>query len=382
MALITLLGMADAGYEFLNGPYNLKVNGETDSVAESCYLTWSAAETEPDDLPIYYRLLVNNSFISETIEGTSYTLSNPESYTSRVPIRLNALVDGDEYSAWTNTVYYTYQVSLSCITNPSNLLVNDLLSDVNGVCTLTWDAAVFSPSNGTTITYEIYIDNASSSSYSTTNTHYTIPSSVVKNWTSEKTIKVRAKGTREGRTVYSGYTNNVYYTFTSNLRLLCASGFNNSPTSNSVNSSSQRVGGATASAKYGVYLKFQKPVLDWNTISTMTLHIYRTEGTARGRADFNAPPVSWPASNTGLSYTTLYNMHNDTSTDPNGNKPQTTQYVEAVGKWSQVDISSIITHLKNRAGPDYIVLGMISKGTYMFVNTDPDSNEAPYITIS
>lgn len=382
MALITLLGMADAGYEFITDPDNLKVNGGTDSTAESCYLTWNAAKTEPDDLPIYYRLLINRRLISESITGTSYTVSNPESYTSRVPIMVNAIVDDDEYSNWTNTVYYTYQVSLECTKNPSSLLVNGLSTDVNGTCKLTWNAATFSPSTDTTITYEIYIDNASSYSYSTTDTSYTIPTSIVKNWTSEKSIKVRARGTRKGYSVYSSYTSNVYFTFTTNLHLLCASGFNDSSESNSVNSSKQRVGGATTSAKYGVYLKFQMPVVDWSTISTMTLHIYRTDGSARGRADFNAPSVSWPASNTGLSYTTLFNMNKDTTTDSDGNKPQTTQYVEAAGKWSEVDISSIITHLKNRAGSDYIVLGMISKGTYMFVNTNPNDDDAPYITIS
>lgn len=383
MALITLLGMADAGYEFITGPKNLKVNGETNSAAEECCLTWDAAKVEPDDSPFYYRLLVNRNLISDTITGTSYTLSNPESYTTRVPIMVNAIVDGDEYSNWTNTVYYTYQVSLECIADPSNLQVNGIYGDVNGTCKLTWNAATFSPSTDTTITYEIYIDDASSYSFSTTGTSFTVPTSIVKNWTSEKSIKVRAKGTRKGYSVYSSYTSSVYFTFTSNLRLLCASGFNNSSTSNSVNSSNQQVGGASTSAKYGVYLKFQMPVLDWSTISTMTLNIYRTAGSARGRADFNAPSVSWPASNTGLSYTTLYNMNKDTTTDSSGNKPQTTQYVEnAATGWSKINISSIITHLKNRAGSDYIVLGMISKGTYMFVDTDPNSDNAPFITIS
>lgn len=378
MALITLLGMADAGYEFTTDPKNLKVNGGADSAAESCYLTWNAAKTEPDDLPIYYRLLINRRLISESITGTSYTVSNPESYTSRTPIMVNAIVDDDEYSNWTNTVYYTYQVSLSCITNPSGLLANGLSSAVDGTCKLTWNAAAFSPSADTTITYEIYIDNASSYSFSTTDTSFTIPTSTVKNWTSEKSIKVRAKGTRKGYTIYSGYTNSVYFTFTTNLRLLCASGFNNSSTSNSVNSSSQQVGGASTSAKYGVYLKFQMPVLDWSSITKMTLHIYRTAGSARGRADFNAPPVSWPTSNTGLSYTTLYNMNKDSD-----GAAQTTQYVEnAATGWSEVDISKIISYLKDRAGSDHIILGMISKGTYMFVNTDPDDDNAPFITIS
>lgn len=373
MPLITLLGMADAGYEFVAAPSNLKANGTTDSVAETCFLTWTAAKADPDDSPIYYRLFINDNLISDTITNTSYSVSNPESYTSRVPIHLNAVVDDDEYSSWTDDVFYTYQVSLECITNPSGLLVNGVSSDIDGTCQLTWDAATFSPAEDTTITYEIYVDGINL--FSTTGTSYTLPTSTIKSWAEEKDIKVRAKGVRKGRAVYSEYTNSIYYTFTSNLHLLCASGFNNTSTSNSVNSSSQRVGGATTSAKYGVYLKFQKPVLDWDTITTMTLHIYRTEGTARGNADFNAPAVSWPESNTGLSYTTLYNMYRESDA-------QTTQYVEAKDKWSEVDISAIIPYLKDRAGSDHIILGMLSKGTYMFVNTDPASDNAPYVTIS
>lgn len=373
MALITLLGMADAGYEFTTAPSNLKANGETDSIAEICHLTWNAATTDPDDSPIYYRLFVNDNLISDTITSTSYSLSNPESYISRTPIYLNAVVDDDEYSGWTNNVYYTYQVSLECVSNPSGLLVNGVSSSVDGTCKLTWEAATFSPAEDTTITYEIYVDDTSL--FSATGTSYTIPTSAIKEWTETKNIKVRAKGTRKGRALYSEYTNIAYYAFTSNLHLLCASGFNNTSTSNSVNSSSQRVGGATTSAKYGVYLKFQKPVLDWDTITTMTLHIYRTEGTARGNADFNAPAVSWPESNTGLSYTTLYNMYRESDA-------QTTQYVEAKDKWSEIDISAIIPYLRDRAGSDHIILGMLSKGTYMFVNTDPSSDNTPYITIS
>lgn len=56
MPIINLLDFGNADTMFLKDPSNLRINGETSQIveAETCHLTWNAAEVDPPQDITYY----------------------------------------------------------------------------------------------------------------------------------------------------------------------------------------------------------------------------------------------------------------------------------------------------------------------------------------
>lgn len=358
MPFINLLPFGEGFAVFTQPPSNLQISNATGTQAT---LTWAAAQVDPPQ-DISYYLKAGPSLIP--VESLSYNLVSPEQYTSPTSFSVYAAAE-DAISDYTNSVIFTYTV----VSAPTNLLVNGAISSSSDSCILTWEAASVSPVQS--LSYRIYIDNVL---YATTAaTTYTIPESVISTWTTEKTVTIDALAA-DGTS--SSVSNSVFFTYElpiTNLYLVRSNGFNGYRTNADViDSADLQIGRATSSAHYGVYFKFAEPK-KWDAIASMKLHIYRTAGTAEGKADIGVPSVTWPDDDSGMAYNSIYQL---------SSSRYISETIAAAGSWTTIDITSLISLMKENAANGYIILSMISKGTYMKINAGPTETNAPWIEVT
>lgn len=380
MPIINLLDFGNADTMFLKNPSNLRINGETSQVveAETCHLTWNAAEVDPPQDITYY---VNIGQAQKTTANLYWDLVNPSQYTTSTYIDVYARTDDGTQSGTTNGVAFNYKPAIS-VSTPTGLTVNGSSSSSTGdSCYLSWNASTVEPS-GYTITYRIFLNGAFPAYTTTTNTYYSFSESEISNWTTTKSIKIDAYTTDgDGNTISCpGYSNTVSFTYelsNYNLLLTRSLGFGGYQTNASVvNSSDLQVGKATESAHWAVFMRFPAPK-DWNKVKTITLHVYRNAGSASGAADFGAPSTTWNDAGTNMSYNSIYYLSSSNTT---------TKTVSAASSWNTIDLSSIKSILQQNQQTDssgnFIVISMISKGTYMKINAAPGETYSSYVEIT
>ena len=380
MPIINLLDFGNADTMFLKDPSNLRINGETSQIveAETCHLTWNAAEVDPPQDITYY---VNIGQAQKTTANLYWDLANPSPYTTSTNIDVYAQTDDGTQSGTTNGVAFNYKPAIS-VSAPYGLTVNGSSSSSTGdSCYLSWYASTVEPS-GYTITYRIIIDNSLPAYATTTNTYYSFSESEISSWTTAKSIKIDAYTTDEnGNTIYCpGYSNTVSFTYelsNYNLLLTRSVGFGGYQSNASVvNSSNLQVGKATESAHWAVFMRFPAPK-DWSKVNGITLHVYRNAGSSSGPADFGAPSTTWNDAGTNMSYDSIFYLSSSNSTKST---------ISAANSWNTIDLSSIKSILKKNQQTDssgnFIVISMISKGTHMKINAAPGGTYSPYIEIT
>lgn len=279
MPIINLLDFGNADTMFLKNPSNLRINGETSQIveAETCHLTWNAAEVDPPQDITYY---VNIGRTQEVTTNLYWDLTNPSQYTTSTYIDVYAQTDDGTQSGTTDGVAFNYKPAIS-ISAPYGLKVNGSTSSSSNVCNLTWNAATLTGTTGT-ITYEIYCDDTKEAS--TTNTSYSFSRSDYKDW-SNVSIKVRAYNTNAD---YSSYSNTVTFTYkVGSTRVMVNDAkwadVDNSSYANKLDVANGKieckVGRATTSAPVGTALQFLEPEDGWSAFSKATLHVWRMNGT-------------------------------------------------------------------------------------------------------
>lgn len=358
MPFINLLPFGEGFAVFTQSPSNLQISNTTGTQAT---LTWAAAQVDPPQ-DISYYLKAGSSLIP--VENLSYSLVSPEQYTSPTSFSIYAAAE-DAISDYTNSVTFTYTI----VSIPTNLLVNGASSVSSDSCVLTWEAATVSPMQS--LSYRIYIDNILYTT--TTTTSYTIPESIISTWTTTKTITIDALAT-DGTS--SSISNSVSFTYElpiTNLYLARSNGYNGYRTNADViDNADLQVGRASSSDHYGVYFKFTEPK-NWDAITSMKLHIYRTAGSAAGKADIGVPSVTWPDDDSGMAYTNIYQL---------SSSRYISETIAAASTWTTIDITSLMSLMKESAANGYIILSMISKGTYMKINACPTETNAPWIEVT
>lgn len=345
----------------ITAPSSLKINNTAASSStvygSSCSLSWTASTANPSQTITYY-IYMGGSNVGNTT-STSYTVSSPSNYTSKTSVYIQAKAADGTWSSSSSTGYFQY----AYVSDPQNLKVNGSSSSSSGTsCTLSWSApTTVTPS--TTVTYRIFVDGSSYAS--TTSTSYTFASSVVSSWTSQKTFKVDAY------TSYAtcpGYSNSVTFTYVAlvtDLYLIESKCWANdyNTYAASVNNSTATIGRATSDAHVGIYFKFPEPS-NWNSVTSLKLHLYRKAGSASGSVTIGAPDVTWTDNLTWGNVYYLSSSHETSGT------------MAAASSWNTINITGIKSSLQSHAKSGYIVICAHSTSAYMQVDGSTGSYAA------
>lgn len=135
-----------------------------------------------------------------------------------------------------------------------------------------------------------------------------------------------------------------------------------------LNGDSVQIGRATSDTHVGCWFYTKVPSNFDSGKGELKLRFYRTAGSASGSVTVGCSSYSW-TENLTWNYLWYQSSENEVNGTASGNEG-----------WKEINISGLMSLIAQNVNSDgYVLLNIKSEGAYMFMNANPESENAPQV---